>query len=253
MLDGYQGHAWWFGAFEFLIQFGLALAPFLANLVPSEKSCTTQAVVLLVVLSTFLMICVWKRPFQELFNRVVTPIICSFEILVIAMALVYGEDQPDFIITLALITVTLQSFVTVMVLLCSFSPLVKLAMKVLKRLRTIARRRASSGNKKETSPRWRLENFREAFIDEHNKIELTKTRSSRNESVRRGRKSYDDVELRVMPKRKSSSRSSSSKNANVNNNNNKSRRRSSSLLNEKSSASSFDKSRKSRRNTFSDI
>ena len=38
MLDGYQGHVWYFGAVEFAIQFGLAFCEFLAQVVPSDKS-----------------------------------------------------------------------------------------------------------------------------------------------------------------------------------------------------------------------
>ena len=162
MLDGYQGHAWWFGAFEFLIQFGLALASFLANLVPAEKSCVTQAVVLLVVLVAFLFMCVWKRPFQELFNRIVIPVVTLFEVAVVVLALVFGESQPDFVVTLALLAASLQSFAILVVLLVSLSPLAKMFLKVFNRLKN----RGKKGAPKSRGGGLNLANFRDAFNDE---------------------------------------------------------------------------------------
>ena len=180
MLDGYQGHAYWFGLFEFVIQFFLAFAEFLAQVVPSEKSCVTQGVVLFIVFSLYLIFTLWLRPYQELFNRIVTPIVTLFEIVILALAFYFKDAgrQPDFIVQLAVAAVSMQSFVSLVVFVASLSPIFKSAMKVYKRLRKEKRRNTDKNGRPRSKST--IETFRQALLVDDDKeeqdIELKKHR-----------------------------------------------------------------------------
>jgi hypothetical protein len=78
----------------------------------------TGAVIQAVVLGAYLFLCVWRRPFQERFLRIATPVMAVAQIvIVVIVAAMTGRGLPAWIDAVVLAVVGMQSFVALFTLL----------------------------------------------------------------------------------------------------------------------------------------
>ena len=167
MFEGYNGRAKWFGLAEFVSMVGLALAEFLGNVVSVEKSCVTHFAVLVVTLGAYFFICIYFRPFQELFNRRLVPIITLCEVVIVGLAYFFGDNPPDFIVTLAVLTSSMQSVMAVIVVIASLSPLSKHIIRAWKRFVKRSKENNSSKNNNNKKIGHSATTLRNLLLDEN--------------------------------------------------------------------------------------
>jgi hypothetical protein len=190
VIDGFQGNAGWFAAVEMAVQIGLSLSEFIPKLVPAEKSCVTQSIILLIVLAVYLLLCLFFRPFQDLFNRVSIPIVTAIQIVVVALAIAFGEHQPEFVVTLAMLAVSMQSLAALLTLLFSLAPLFKQFLKIYKRVanriarnKTEEKKNNKSGIQQSSSAFSFLTNVQDWMLDEDDDDERGNKKNDEENSV----------------------------------------------------------------------
>jgi hypothetical protein len=210
LLDGYQGHCFWFAAAEFGTQLLIALAAFIAELVPSEKSCVAQATILLTTFSIFFLLCVYFRPFQERLNRWATPISTAIEIVILSIAVYFGKDQPDWLLSVVVLSVSMQSAMTVIVLLASIGPLFKQVLKVFARFKNERKRSDRNGKGTESQTKTSLfDLFSTTEATGLKNLLLNDNKDGKDIELKTSRKTSGGEKTQTSPKKSNPTRSSS--------------------------------------------